>query len=102
MDPESNPAHQVSGTYTRHYDNVAKAPWLWNAEKQVFLSSEDKQSIAEKAGYVVDKGIGGVLIWELAGDYSCYEIGANGERGAKDLSEQACLNGVVSTTWVIP
>ncbi len=93
MDPESNPAHQVSGTYTRHYDNVAKAPWLWNAEKQVFLSSEDKQSIAEKAGYVVDKGIGGVLIWELAGDYSCYEIGANGERGAKDLSEQACLNG---------
>ncbi len=93
MDPENNPDHQVRGTYSRHYDEVAGAPWLWNAEQKVFLSTEDKASIANKADYVVDKGIGGVLIWELAGDYSCYELGANGERGAKDPSEQACLAG---------
>jgi chitinase len=35
----------------------------------VFLSTEDDVSIAAKAKYVADKGIGGVMIWELAGDY---------------------------------
>ncbi|MCF1456318.1 MAG: glycosyl hydrolase family 18 protein [Shewanella sp.] len=93
MDPENNPAHQLKGTYTRHYDDVAVAPWLWNEEQKVFLSTEDKQSIARKADYVVEQGIGGVLIWELAGDYACYQLDANGKRGAVDTTEQACQSG---------
>ena len=36
----------------------------------MFLSTEDEQSIGAKADYVVNKGIGGVMIWELAGDYA--------------------------------
>ncbi|MEV6309042.1 chitinase C-terminal domain-containing protein [Streptomyces sp. NPDC051840] len=61
---------QLTGTYVRNYDSTLVAPWLWNAQKKVFLSTEDEQSVAAKANYVVDKGIGGTMIWELAGDYA--------------------------------
>ncbi|GGR11225.1 chitinase C-terminal domain-containing protein [Streptomyces griseomycini] len=60
---------ELTGTYARKYDPTLVAPWLWNAEKKVFLSTEDEQSVAAKADYVVDRGIGGTMVWELAGDY---------------------------------
>ncbi|MEU0087555.1 chitinase C-terminal domain-containing protein [Streptomyces sp. NPDC006274] len=72
---------RLTGTYVRKYDSTLVAPWLWNAEKRVFLSTEDEQSVAAKADYVVDRGIGGTMVWELAGDYDWnaakgqYEIG---------------------------
>jgi len=69
LDPKNDPTDRISGSYTRHYDSTLTAPWLWNADKKVFLSTEDEQSIAAKAKYVADKGLGGVMIWELAGDY---------------------------------
>ncbi len=93
LDTVNNPAHKFVGTYTRNYDSVAVAPWLWNAEKAVFLSTEDKQSIDIKADYVLDKGIGGIMFWELAGDYNCYVFNADGTRGAVDETEQACATG---------
>ncbi|PWR31679.1 hypothetical protein DK308_15675, partial [Listeria monocytogenes] len=76
-----------------NYDSVAVAPWLWNAEKGVFLSTEDKQSIDVKADYVIDKEIGGIMFWELAGDYNCYVLDASGNRTSIDTTEQACNSG---------
>ncbi|MBC7269042.1 MAG: chitinase C-terminal domain-containing protein [Streptomyces sp.] len=61
---------RLTGTYARKYDSTLVAPWLWNAEKKVFLSTEDEQSVKAKADYVVDRGIGGTMVWELAGDYA--------------------------------
>lgn len=63
----------LTGTYKRNYDSTLVAPWLWNAEKKVFLSIEDEQSIGVKADYVIKNGIGGIMIWELAGDYDWYK-----------------------------
>ncbi len=63
----------LTGTYKRNYDSTLVAPWLWNAEKKVFLSTEDEQSISAKADYVMKNGIGGILIWEMAGDYDWYK-----------------------------
>ncbi|WP_420788113.1 chitinase C-terminal domain-containing protein [Vibrio alginolyticus] len=93
LDPVNDPSDKFVGTYTRHYDSVAVAPWLWNAEKSVFLSTEDKASIEVKADYVIDKEIGGIMFWELAGDYNCYVTDANGNRTAVDATEQACAAG---------
>ncbi|MBD1558778.1 chitodextrinase [Vibrio sp. S9_S30] len=90
---QTNPEHKITGKYVRHYDSVAIAPWLWNAEKKVFLSSEDQESISVKADYVIDKEIGGIMFWELAGDYNCYVLDANGNRTTVDASEQACATG---------
>ncbi|KAB2112788.1 chitinase C-terminal domain-containing protein [Vibrio alginolyticus] len=93
LDPVNDPSDKFVGTYTRHYDSVAVAPWLWNAEKSVFLSTEDKASIEVKADYVIDKEIGGIMFWELAGDYNCYVLDANDNRTAVDATEQACAAG---------
>jgi chitinase len=69
LDPVNDPTDRISGSYQRFYDSTLTSPWLWNADKKVFLSTEDEQSITAKAKYVADKGIGGIMIWELAGDY---------------------------------
>ena len=70
LTPSTDPADTLTGTYVRNYSAAHAAPWLWNAQKQVFLSTEDDQSIGAKADYVVSRGIGGIMIWELAGDYA--------------------------------
>lgn len=93
LDPANDPSDKLVGTYTRHFDEVAVAPWLWNEETKVFLSTEDKASIDIKADYVIDKEIGGIMFWELAGDYNCYNLDANGKRTTIDLSEKSCQTG---------
>ncbi|WP_419244217.1 chitinase C-terminal domain-containing protein [Photobacterium leiognathi subsp. mandapamensis] len=94
LDPANDPEDKLVGTYTRNYDDVAVAPWLWNAEKSVFISTEDKASVSVKADYVIDKEIGGIMFWELAGDYNCYLLDANGKRTSTiDATEKACASG---------
>ncbi|MDD1795142.1 glycosyl hydrolase family 18 protein [Enterovibrio sp. ZSDZ42] len=94
LDPANNPQHQLKGNYERNYDAVAVAPWLWNAEKGVFLSTEDEASVSVKSDYVIDKGIGGIMFWELAGDYACYQLDASGNRtNVVDATENACKTG---------
>jgi GH18 family chitinase/chitodextrinase len=69
LTPETDPQDKLIGTYQRHYEPVAVAPWLWNNEKKVFLSIEDEESMATKVDYVINNGLGGVMFWELAGDF---------------------------------
>ena len=93
LDPINDPQDKFVGSYQRHFDNIAVSPWLWNADKKVFLSTEDKESINIKADYIIDKEIGGIMFWELAGDYNCYQFDANGNRAGIDVSEQSCQTG---------
>lgn len=83
LDPVNNPFHQMQGTYVRHYDSTMVAPWLWNEAKKVFISTEDEQSINRKADYIVDQGIGGVMFWELAGDYDFNATSGQFEMGTR-------------------
>ncbi len=69
LNPDSNPEHAMTGDYVRYYDDIMVTPWLWNDTKKVFISTEDLESIETKANYVVDEGIGGIMFWELAGDF---------------------------------
>lgn len=61
-------AKVASGGYTRYWDDVVKAPWAYSAGQQAMISYEDPQSVREKIAYVKSKGLGGIMIWELAGD----------------------------------
>ena len=54
--------------YTRYWDEVAQAPYLWNATTQRFISYDDPQSIAAKAGYVKSHHLGGIMYWEQSQD----------------------------------
>lgn len=55
--------------FKRFWDDTAKAPYLWNAEKKIFISYEDEASIEAKLDYLKGKGLGGVMFWEYSGDY---------------------------------
>ena len=50
----------------RHWDAEAYVPWLYNPESKIFISYDDAQSLAAKAGYARDLGMAGVMIWELS------------------------------------
>jgi chitinase len=54
--------------YERVWDDVAQAPFLWNAEKRVFISYEDAESLRRKCGYVREHGLAGVMFWEYYAD----------------------------------
>ncbi|ADD43953.1 chitinase C-terminal domain-containing protein [Stackebrandtia nassauensis] len=69
LDPENDPTDRLTGTYSRHYADTMEAPWLWNADKKVFLSTEDEESMAAKTKFVIDQGLGGIMFWEMSGDY---------------------------------
>jgi chitinase len=64
------------GTFERGWDEAAKAPYLWDAESGTFISYEDPQSLAEKARFVRDQGLGGVMFWEQRHDPSQKLLGA--------------------------
>ena len=55
-------------TYTRSWQAEAQVPWLYDINGGVFISYDDPESIAAKAGYVKDQGLGGIMIWELSQD----------------------------------
>ncbi len=54
--------------FVRYWDDIAKAPYLYNATDSVFISYEDTVSIRLKTRYVIDKGMGGIMFWQLVGD----------------------------------
>lgn len=56
--------------FERHWDEAAKAPYLWNADAKVFISYEDEQSLEYKAEYVRSQGFGGIMYWEHSHDLS--------------------------------
>ncbi|MCB5197426.1 chitinase C-terminal domain-containing protein [Deefgea sp. H3-26] len=66
----TKPANQVTGSYVERFDDVAKSSYLWNAAKKVFLSTENEKSFVAKVQYAIDQGAGGIMFWEMAGDYS--------------------------------
>jgi chitinase len=54
--------------YVRYWDEKASVPYLYNSEKQIFVSYEDTESIAAKCGFVVGHKLGGVMFWNYSSD----------------------------------
>ena len=54
--------------FNRHWDRAAQAPFLWNRESGIFISYEDPESMREKARFVKQHNLGGVMYWEHSED----------------------------------
>jgi len=54
--------------FTRYWDPVARVPWLYSAEKRIFVSYEDEQSLAAKCRYLRAHKLGGIMFWSYAND----------------------------------
>jgi chitinase len=51
-----------------YWDNVAKAPYAYNASTGTFATWDNMLSVYLKTKYVKNKGLGGLMFWELTGD----------------------------------
>ncbi len=58
--------------FTKYYDKEAKAPYIYNAATQEYMTFDDEQSVKEKCAYVLKNGMGGVMFWEYDSDLNGY------------------------------
>ena len=54
--------------YTRYWDKNARAPYLFNSAKKVFITYDDEKSTKLKAKYVKKHKLAGVFFWEYFSD----------------------------------
>ena len=54
--------------YTRHWEQSAQVPWLYNPASGTWISYDDPESVRAKVKYTRDQGLGGVIIWEIGAD----------------------------------
>lgn len=58
--------------FTRHEDRRAGAAWLFDGT--TFWTFDDPRVMTQKAHYVNDNGLGGIMFWELSGDTADGEL----------------------------
>jgi chitinase len=51
------------------WDDVAKAPYMYNAAQKLFVTYDDVKSTMLKTQYVVDQKLGGIMFWEITADF---------------------------------
>ena len=54
--------------FTRQWDSEAHAPFLWNPSSGIFITYEDPDSLRDKARFVKQHHLGGVMYWEHSED----------------------------------
>ena len=60
--------------YRRYWDRQAYAPFIYNKNEKVFISYDDKESVARKVDYVCIHDLGGVMYWEHFSDANKNEL----------------------------
>jgi chitinase len=60
----------LNNGFSRYWDAAAAVPYLYNPTKQIFVSYEDPESLAQKCKYVIDHRLAGVMFWEYKSDPS--------------------------------
>lgn len=63
----------VDSGFVYHWDSIAQAPFLYNPQKQLFVTYDNDQSITLKTQYTIDHNLGGIMFWQLRDD--AYEDG---------------------------
>ena len=54
--------------YVYYWDDVAKAPYMYNAAKKKIITFDNERSIELKTKYAIDKKLDGIMFWQLADD----------------------------------
>ncbi|KAH8920058.1 glycoside hydrolase family 18 protein [Atractiella rhizophila] len=54
--------------YVRKWDSCSSTPFLVNSERGLVVTYDDPESLAIKAAYAYEVGIGGMNSWEMSGD----------------------------------
>ena len=54
--------------FVTYWDSLAQVPWAFDSTSGTWISYDDERSVEAKGSYVRERGLGGVIIWELGGD----------------------------------
>lgn len=54
--------------FVKYWDDVAKAPYAYNPAEKLFITYDDKRSLALKTQYAIDQKLDGIMFWELSLD----------------------------------
>ena len=65
--------------FARHWDENAKAPYLFNAETNQLIVYDDEESVKLKCEYAIDHNMGGMMFWQYARDTNEYLLDAINE-----------------------
>lgn len=60
--------YEKDPNFQRFWDEKAQAPFMYNAKDSLMLSYDDTLSVALKTTYAKEKGLGGIMFWELGND----------------------------------
>ena len=62
--------HQLQNEqhWTRYWDDQTKSPWLHAPDDSEIICYDDRQSIAIKTDWAMQKGLRGVFFWQIVGD----------------------------------
>ncbi|KAJ2851076.1 hypothetical protein IWW36_001423 [Coemansia brasiliensis] len=100
-------AEVAAGPWQRYWDSASLTPWLYNAETKMFISYDDVPSIKAKADYVVERGLGGVGVFDITMDHqgelmnslrSVISPGSNHSQEAPSSSAPQPTSSVPSTS----
>ena len=58
--------------FIKYWDDVAKAPYLFNPQTKVFITYDDERSIREKCAYIKKNNLAGAMFWEYNDDKKEY------------------------------
>ncbi len=54
--------------FTTYWDQIAHAPYRYNADKKLFATYENIASVKEKTAYAKKHQLGGIMFWQLCND----------------------------------
>ncbi|KAK4055771.1 hypothetical protein OIV83_000318 [Microbotryomycetes sp. JL201] len=54
--------------YTRAWDTCSSTPYLYDVSRRAVVTYDDAQSMALKGQLAKQRGIGGIMMWEMSGD----------------------------------
>jgi chitinase len=60
----------VSNGFIQYWDETAKAPYAFNVTRQILATYDDSLSIRYKTQYAIDRGLNGIMFWQLMDDRS--------------------------------
>ena len=66
--------YEEKNGFTRYWDPIAKAPYLYNHTDSIFISFEDTVSVRLKTEYALKNELGGIMFWELGLDTKDYDL----------------------------
>ncbi len=82
------PQAMLKNGFIRYWDPNAEAPYLYNAEKQIFVSYDDPESLGLKCKYVLAHKLRGIMFWSYESDTTGALLNAVNDGLNKSLSSQ--------------